>query len=286
MSTDDAYRAHRDAAQAIAELTQANSELTAKVRRLETKPKGLQKAEIAGLLGLPEKATDRMIVQKIHALMTKAGQPVGAERLKRALTVRNAEEKKRTLIPFEGEWREAFGQPEYPSLWFVWGKSANGKTTFALKLCRELARYGRVVYNSLEEGDNLTFVRTMRLAGLADVKSRFTLVPGESMEDFDRRLSRPKSPDIAVIDSLQCTEMGIKAFREFCHRHAGKMIIVVSRADGNKPQGRTAGSVMYDAQQKIHVDGFRAFSHGRSHGPKGYYDIWKERAEEIHGGNS
>ena len=101
MSTGDAYRAHRDAAQ-------ANSELTAKVRRLEAKPKGLQKAEIARLLGLPEKATDRMIVQKIHALMTKAGQPVGAERLKRALTVRNAEEKKRTLIPFEGEWREAF----------------------------------------------------------------------------------------------------------------------------------------------------------------------------------
>lgn len=255
-------------------------------RGLEARANGLRKTDIAALLGLPEKATDRMIAQKIHSLMAKAGQPTGKERLRRALTVRNAEEKKRTLLPLEGEWREAFGQPEYPSLWFIWGKSANGKTTFALKLCRELARYGRVVYNSLEEGDNLTFVRTMRLAGLADVRNRFVLVPGESMEDFDRRLSRPKSPDIAVIDSLQCTEMGIKAFREFWKRHEDKMIIVVSRADGNKPQGRTAGSVMYDAQQKIHVDGFRAFSHGRSHGPRGYYDIWRERAVEIHGGDT
>lgn len=275
----------KDAAQVIAELTQVNSELRGRIRSLEAAAKGFGKEEIAGLLGLPGKATDRMIVQKIHALMTKGGEEEACGRLKRALTVRNAEEKKRTLLPFEGEWYDAFGRPEYPSLWFIWGKSANGKTTFTLKLCRELARYGRVVYNSLEEGDNLTFVRTMRLTGLAEVRKRFVLVPGEDMEAFSRRLSRPKSPDIAVIDSLQCTDMGIKSFREFARRHGDKMIIVVSRADGNKPQGRTAGSVMYDAQQKIHVDGFRAFSHGRSHGPKGYYDIWKERAEEIHGGN-
>ena len=38
----------------------------------------------------------------------------------------------------------------------VWGKSGNGKTSFVLQLCKELTRYGKVAYDSLEEGSSLT----------------------------------------------------------------------------------------------------------------------------------
>lgn len=50
-------------------------------------------------------------------------------------------------LPFEGEWYDAFGTPESRGVWIVWGKSGSGKTSFVMKLCKELCKYGRVVYN-------------------------------------------------------------------------------------------------------------------------------------------
>lgn len=51
-------------------------------------------------------------------------------------------------LPFEGEWYDAFGTPESRGVWIVWGKSGSGKTSFVMKLCKELCKYGRVVYDS------------------------------------------------------------------------------------------------------------------------------------------
>ncbi len=36
------------------------------------------------------------------------------------------------------EWKAAFGEPERNGVWFVWGRSGSGKTSFVLKLCKEL----------------------------------------------------------------------------------------------------------------------------------------------------
>lgn len=55
-------------------------------------------------------------------------------------------------IPFEGKWRDAFDLPERKGVWLIWGNSANGKTTFAMQLCKYLCQFGRVAYNSMEEG--------------------------------------------------------------------------------------------------------------------------------------
>ena len=72
--------------------------------------------------------------------------------MKRALSVRDILDKKYNTFPFEGKWKEAFGTPERVGVWFIWGNSGNGKTSFVMQLCKELCKYDRVVYNSLEEG--------------------------------------------------------------------------------------------------------------------------------------
>ena len=87
-----------------------------------------------------------------------------------------------------------------------------------------------------------------------------------------------KAPDIVVIDSFQYTQMSFKEYQGFKARHRDKLLIFISQADGNKPSGRTAVSVMYDAALKIWVEGYRAISKGRYFGSKGYYTIWEERA--------
>ena len=84
--------------------------------------------------------------------------------------------KNREVYAFEGALQEAFGQPEQNGVWFIWGRSGNGKTSFVLQLCKELTRYGKVAYDSLEEGDSLTMQNALMRVGMGDVGRRFILL--------------------------------------------------------------------------------------------------------------
>ena len=202
--------------------------------------------------------------------------------MNRAMSVTDMLRMKKETYPFDGVWAEAFGEPEKNGVWFIWGRSGSGKTSFTMKLCKELAKFGKVAYDSLEEGFSLTMKNALVKAGMQDVARRFVLLC-EGMEELDTRLSRRKSPDIVVIDSFQYTQMSFKDYQDFKGRHRDKLLIFISQADGNKPAGRTAVSVMYDATLKIWVEGYRAISKGRYFGNKGYYTIWEERAKAYWG---
>ena len=89
--------------------------------------------------------------------------------MKRALSVRDILDKKYNTFPFEGKWKEAFGTPERVGVWFIWGNSGNGKTSFVMQLCKELCKYDRVVYNSLEEGACLTVQNNLKMHGMSEV---------------------------------------------------------------------------------------------------------------------
>lgn len=185
-------------------------------------------------------------------------------------------------LPFEGEWHDAFGNPESRGVWIVWGKSGSGKTTFVMKLCKELCKYGRVVYDSLEEGISLTMQNTVRLSNMLEANRRFLLVC-ESLEELSLRLKRQKSPDFVVIDSFQYTQITYPQYIKFKELHRNKLLIFISHAKGQNPDGRPARKLLFDASLKIYVEGKRASSHGRFIGPKGYYDIWPEEAEKYYG---
>ncbi|WP_303208652.1 hypothetical protein [Bacteroides oleiciplenus] len=185
--------------------------------------------------------------------------------------------------PFQGEWFDAFSNPERKGVWLIWGNSANGKTTFAMKLCRYLCQFGRVAYDSLEEGACLTMQNTLMRCGMMDVNRRFLLIDNEDMEQLSLRLKRQKSPDIVVIDSLQYTGISYDEYKAFKEKHSNKLLIFISHADGRLPDGRVARKIMYNASLKIYVEGFRAFSKGRFEGPVGHYDIDPVKAKEYWG---
>lgn len=200
--------------------------------------------------------------------------------MKKALSMVDLMRKNREVYAFEGALQEAFGQPEQNGVWFIWGRSGNGKTSFVLQLCKELTRYGKVAYDSLEEGDSLTMQNALMRVGMGDVGRRFILL-NESLKELDTRLKRRRSPDIVVVDSFQYAHIDLKQYEEFIDQHKNKLIIFVSQADGLKPWGRTAQSAMYGASLKIWVEGYRAISKGRYRGNLGYYTIWAEKAEEY-----
>jgi hypothetical protein len=185
---------------------------------------------------------------------------------------------KKEVLPFEGRWAEAFGAPERTGVWLVWGNSGNGKTAFVMQLCKELCKYGRVAYNSLEEGAGLSVQNGLIRHGITAGDRQMQLLEGEPMEELSRRMERRKSPDFYVVDSFQYARMSYRDYILLKEAHRDKLIIFTSHADGHSPSGRAAKSVMYDATLKIWVEGWKAFSKGRFFGPTKEFVVWEEGA--------
>lgn len=202
----------------------------------------------------------------------------------KALSPREILKMKKAVIPFTGAWQEAFGNPEWVGTWIVWGNSGSGKTSFTMQLCKELSRWRKVVYNSLEQRSSKTMQDAIRDYNMQQCRrGGFQVIPGEPLDKFSERIAKPKGPDVVVIDSYQYTQMSYKDYIAFKERHADKLIIFVSHADGTQPDGRAAKKVKYDAELKIHVDGFRAISLGRTIGSLGYFTVYEDKAKTFWG---
>lgn len=203
--------------------------------------------------------------------------------MERALSVSELLNKKYKLFDFQGEWKDAFDCPERYGVWFIWGNSGNGKTTFVLELVKYLATFVKVAYNSLEEGAAHTMQKSFRNVGMSEVAKRVMLIQGESIEDTIQRMLKKKSPDVIVIDSFQYAQLSYKSYLEMKKKLQKKLIILISHAEGKQPAGRAARSVMFDATLKIYIEGYKAISKGRYIGSTGEYVIWPEGVIKYYG---
>lgn len=183
-------------------------------------------------------------------------------------------------IRLGGGWDECVGEIETTGVWFIWGNSGNGKTSAVVSLCKELSAFGKVLYNSREEGVSLTMQNTLRRYGMGELGSRFQLA-NMSLQELDEKISQQRSPKFVVLDSFQFMGLTYKDFRAFCEKHKNKMLIFVSRTRGRQPEGRAAINAMYDASCKIWVEGYKAFSKGRFVGTTGEMTIWDEGAKKY-----
>lgn len=203
-------------------------------------------------------------------------------RLPKALSPQDVARMKFDTLPFEEEFAEAFGAPERRGVWIMWGASGSGKTSMAMLLAKELTKYGRVAYNSLEQGASLAIQQSFERLKMHEVRRGSFLLLSEDLDTLSERLTRKQAPDFVVIDSLQYTGLDYKGYRKFKDKHRNKLIIFVSHAEGQKTEGRTATKVQYDADMKIFVEGYRAVSKGRFFGREGaYYTIWEEGASRY-----
>lgn len=201
---------------------------------------------------------------------------------RKALSPNQVFSMKKESFDLSEEWQAAFGAPETCGTWFVWGQSGNGKTSFMVQLARELCRHGRVIYDSLEEGFALSFREQLRRHDMLDVNGRLLLVE-EDMAILRQRLEKRRSPRIVIIDSLQYTGLTFETYRELVTSLPRHLFIISCQARGNKPDGRSANRIMYDAMLKIWIEGYRAFSKGRFIGDRGHIDIWEEGARRYWG---
>lgn len=200
---------------------------------------------------------------------------------KRAYCTTQLDSKRMAIMPFEGQWQALMGQPERSGSWLIWGNSGNGKTSFALQLAKYLTNFGRVAYNSLEEGISESLKRSIRINGLVGVK-RLILLDSEPMDELKERLNRPKSPNIIIVDSLQYCGIDYRQYKALRSDYGSKLFIFVSHADGKEPAGRTARSIRYDANVKIYIEGYKAYAVSRYGGGEPY-TIWNDGAQKVYG---
>ncbi|MDR2825031.1 MAG: ATP-binding protein [Prevotellaceae bacterium] len=211
------------------------------------------------------------------------------KRIKRALTFKNIIQTKIKCFDFEGEWAEAFGTPQGTGVWFIFGNSGHGKTSFTFMLVKYLCHFTRskIFYNSLDEGcASVNLQRIINRLGLLQENTK-VILEMEDLEAMRVRLLKKHSPDIIFIDGLKMTEFAtLKQVADYTSAFPRKLFIIIGQAKGRRPESRLAAGVLQYANQKIWVEGFRAISRGRSTGEKGYLTIWDEKAENYWGDKS
>lgn len=200
----------------------------------------------------------------------------------RAISITQLYSKKRKLLMFDGEFAASFGTPELKGAWFVWGNSGNGKTSFVLQLCKYLTKFGRVAYNSMEEGDSESFKIACQRERMEEAKRKFILLDKEPIAELKERLRKRKAPQVVVIDSIQYSQMSYSEYTELLNEFGNTLFLIISHSEGKEPEGKIAKKIRFDAFIKIRVEGFVAFVKSRYGGDKPY-TIWDEGAEKYHG---
>lgn len=206
-------------------------------------------------------------------------------KLKKALTVPNIQSQKIVRIPFEGKWYNAFKRPQNRGIWFVYGGSGSGKSTFMMMLAKELAKTYKTFYNLLEEEtDDSDFIDRTLMCGMQDVKDSFT-AGRYDLDELDVFLSRRDSAHVIIIDSCPYLLKKWDEYLKFKRKWATKKIIIlVGHAEGKNPRTDLQKDIMYDAKMKLFISGYLVSNKGRTIGPNGgEFIIWKEGYDKVRG---
>lgn len=198
----------------------------------------------------------------------------------RAYSVSNVINKKFNPLDFDGEWRDTLGVPDKAFSAIIWGNSGNGKTEAALKLARYLTNFGKVAYNSLEQGVSSTIKEALLRNHMESLDKSFMLLDREPFGDLLDRMSKRKSPDFLFIDSVQYTRITKSQYYQLKELMLakGKGIIWISQAKGKEPKGALADDIRYDVDLKLFVEGFKLFPDGRLNGGGEPFTIWAKKA--------
>lgn len=207
-------------------------------------------------------------------------------KLKQVLTVANIQNQNLKYVKFKGDWLDAFGKPQDRGVWFVWGGSGSGKSTFVMQLAKQFAKQYKTLYNLLEEEtDDSDYIERTLLCQMNDVQDTF-YTSGYSFEETMAYLDKRDPPKVMVIDSITYMMKDWNQYLELKEKCRQKEIIVVivGHAEGKNPRTEFEKSIMYDAKMKIYITGYLALCKGRTIGKNGgRFVIWQEGYDKLRG---
>ncbi len=203
--------------------------------------------------------------------------------MKKAYTVTNVLESKFKVLGIKGKWKDAIGTPELTGSWIIYGPPKNGKTSFAFQLSKYLTNFGKVVYDSIEEGISLSIQDAVKRTELQECGNRWHLLDKDDIDTLIARLKKQRSADIIFIDSVQFAGINMREYKKLKREFPNKLFIFISHVKGNEPDGTTAIGIKRDANVVFRIEGFRAFPTSRFGGDGSPLDIWQKKAKEYWG---
>lgn len=204
--------------------------------------------------------------------------------MRRAISNKNVMRAKFETAPFEGAWLASLGRPEMRGSWIVYG---GGKTTYVMQLCKYLTNFGRVAYDSLEQGLSLSLQKAWERVGMEEAGSKMILLCKESLSDIRERLTKKNAPDIVVIDSVNYwIGFTMRDYARLKDDYPDTLFVFIAHEDKGQPKGNMDKNIRYDADIKIRVEGYKAFAASRyedaDKGEGGQdYVIWEQGAREY-----
>lgn len=205
----------------------------------------------------------------------------------KTLNVKTFLTKKFDIMEFEGVWEQSFGKPCKQFSMLIYGGSGDGKTELAMQFGKFLTNFGKVIYDSIEQGDSHTLQMAVERNNMETVADKFQIVDGENLAELSKRLEKQRSPDFVIIDSVQYLNATKEEYFEFKKKfYKKKGIIWISHVEGkdlDAVKGALAKSIWYDVDIQVPVRGFKGFPKKRLNGGGEEYIINPERAAKYWG---
>lgn len=190
-------------------------------------------------------------------------------------------------VDFKGRWLASIGRPELRGSWFIWGGSGSGKTTFVLQLCKYLTQFGRVAYNSLEQGLSLSIQAAWGRVDMQEAGNNIILLNKECLADVRKRLRKRNAPRIVVFDSLICIQgFNRIVYSSLLSEFPNTLFVFICHERNGKLDPAVGETVRRLSDVKIYVEGYVAYPTTRyENEEKGeggaQYVIWEKGAKEY-----
>ncbi len=212
-------------------------------------------------------------------------------------SINNLYSAKVTRMKLSEPFFQAFGEPQDFGVWFMWGASGCGKSSFVMQLIKELAKKYPVLHNSLEEDlEDAEYLDRLKMFSMHDVARNYNSAQ-YNPEQLDAYLkgNNKYRHKVIVIDSAHYFFKSFQQYRDFkakwisniADKDKKRIIILTGSSDGKHPDSQLLKEIMRDAKMKILVSGYCAYCKGRTIGPNGgQYIIYKKGYEALHGSGS
>ncbi|WP_298307182.1 hypothetical protein [Flavobacterium sp.] len=201
----------------------------------------------------------------------------------RAYSVSNVITKKFYPLAFEGKFEASYGKPDKSFSAMFYGDSSNGKTEAAIQFAKYLTKFGKVDYNSLEQGLSATMRDAIERNNMEACENTFRLLDRMPFNKLIERFSKSKSADFLIVDSVQYLRITKAQYYQLKELMLEKKkgIVWISQASGKKPKGALADDIRFDVDIKNWVEGFKVFPDGRLNGGGEPFIVYPERAAKY-----
>lgn len=168
---------------------------------------------------------------------------------KSLISLSELKEKTFEVYNFENEYLELLGQPSKSFSAIIYGESGQGKSTWSIKFADYLTKFGKVLYNSSEEG-----ISQSLKGKLLKYESDIMLGSCKNVRELQKIL-KTQNFDFIFIDSLNDMEIKDNQFEELLSLKKSFIFIMQATKGGNF-KGSTKFS--HDTDIRIKVENYEA----------------------------